>query len=491
MKTENLFNYVKTNWILIFILLQPLLDVLAFWTQSDAGTAAGVIRLLMLAVVYCYAFLKKRTPAFLFFSGVLVVVFGLHILNSFRVGYTGMMADFQYILRVASMPVLAISFGALADDERKQNQIIDGFFLSALVTGIIILLSAVTNTYMPTYVMENLGISGWVTESNRCCHSDILAGLAVFAAFGAVYTKNMWVKFLVPPLIVLAMITNATTACYLTLLALLAGYPIFLIFRAVVNREKIHKDDKMLIGEFAVLFAISILIYPYTPRYKMENLEQSFYNDREQQFAQEMRDLGYDIYSLTLEEKMSDPVVHDKLFVYYSGFIAHTVDSMRERFGVDRVIRAMNGTIDAEILDDARIMKRLNATFIMQDSDFFTRLFGFEFGNIHNAYEDPENDWDSIYYYYGYLGIATYVLVTVYLFLRIIRLVLSKFRESLTILNFTLLFCFTLQIGLAAFSGALLRRPNASIYLSLVIAQIWFRTKNSPPVKYVQSIPIL
>ena len=44
MKTENLFNYVKTNWILIFILLQPLLDVLAFWTQSDAGTAAGVSR---------------------------------------------------------------------------------------------------------------------------------------------------------------------------------------------------------------------------------------------------------------------------------------------------------------------------------------------------------------------------------------------------------------------------------------------------------------
>ena len=122
MKTENLFKYIKTNWILIFILLQPLLDVLAFWTQSDAGTIAGIIRLLMLAAVYCYAFLKKRTPAFLLASAGIAFVFGLHILNGFRVGYTGLTADLQYIARVASMPVLAVAFAALGDDEQKQSQ---------------------------------------------------------------------------------------------------------------------------------------------------------------------------------------------------------------------------------------------------------------------------------------------------------------------------------------------------------------------------------
>ena len=477
MKTASLRNTVKSNWILIFILLQPLLDVLAFFTQSDAGTLAGYIRLVMMVAVYLAAFFKKRSRTFLFFSGVLALVFGLHILNSFRVGYTGMMADFQYIARVASMPVLALSFGALADEEQKQRQIVNGFFGSALITGIVILLSALTHSYMPTYVMENLGISGWVTESNRCCHSDILCGLAVFTAYGAVSAKDNRLKFLLPVLIVIAMLTNATTACYLTLLAILAGYPVFLFLRAAICKEKLEKSTRLLTLEFAVLFVFSILIYPYTPRCKMENLEQTFYNDREAQFVQEMSELGYDIYSLSLEEKMSDPVVHEKLFVYYSGFIAHTVDSMRERFGVDRVIIAMNGTIDPEILDDARVMKRLNATFIMEDSDFLTRLFGFEFGNIHNAYEDPENDWDSIYYYYGYLGIASYILVTVYLFFRILRLVVKHFRESLTTFNFTILFCFVLQLGLAAFSGALLRRPNASVYLSLVIAQLWFQTK--------------
>ena len=481
MPNNRMFQTIEKNWILIFVLLQPLLDVLAFWTQSDSGTAAGYIRLLMMAVVYLWAFFKKRSPAFLFFSGILVLVFGLHILNGFRVGYTGMMADFQYIARVASMPVLAISFAALADDEQKQQQIINGFFLSAFVTGIVIVLSALTHTYMPTYVMENLGISGWVTESNRCCHSDILAGLAVFTAYGAFCTPIIWIKFLLPLLIFAAMITNATTSCYLTLLAVTAGFPIFMVLRSFLIKKKNDRFTNFLIIEFAVLFAACLIIYPYTPRCKMEELKNAAYNNVEQKFVEEMADLGYDIYNMTLEEKMSDPVVHEKLSTYYRGFISHTVESLKDRFGVDRVIRAMNGTISAEVLDDARIMKRLNASFVFEDSDSLTHLFGYEFGNVRHAYEDLENDWDAIFYYYGYLGIASYILVTAYLFLRIIRILILHFRESLTPLNFTLLFCFVLQIGLAGFSGALLRRPNASVYLSLVIAQIWYRTKLSSP----------
>ncbi|MBQ3374560.1 MAG: O-antigen ligase family protein [Oscillospiraceae bacterium] len=477
MQKQRIIEIIKNNRILFFVLLQPLLDVLAFWTQSESGTIAGIIRLLMMVGVYIFAFYKRRTPSMWLFSGILIFVFGLHILNSFRIGYTGMVADFQYIARAASMPVLAISFCALADDVHKQNQIVKGIYLSAFITGIVIILSAATHTYMPTYVLEHLGISGWVTENNRCCHSDILSSLAVFTAFGAFSTRVSWIKFILPLLIFAAMITNATTSCYLTLLAITAGFPIFMALRSFLLKKKNNRFTNLLIIEFAVLFAVTLMIYPFTPRCKMEELKNAAYNNVEQKFVEDMADLGYSIYDMTLEEKMSDPVVHEKLTVYYAGFISHTVESMRYRFGIDRVIRAMDGIISAEVLDDARVMKRLNASFIFEDSDFQTRLFGFEFGNIHHAYEDLENDWDAIYYYYGYVGIASYIFVTVYLFLRIIRILILRFRESLTPLNFTLFFCFVLQIGLAGFSGALLRRPNASIYLSLVIAQIWYWTK--------------
>ena len=43
-----------------------------------------------------------------------------------------------------------------------------------------------------------------------------------------------------------------------------------------------------------------------------------------------------------------------------------------------------------------------------------------------------------------------------------------------------LLLCLMLQLGLAQFSGALLRRPNVSIYLSLVLGLIYYQTVRLP-----------
>ena len=81
-----------------------------------------------------------------------------------------------------------------------------------------------------------------------------------------------------------------------------------------------------------------------------------------------------------------------------------------------------------------------------------------------------------MYYYYGYIGIGSYILVIAYLAWRILKLLIRSFGESLTLLNFTLLLSFVILLGLAGFSGALFRRPNASIYLALVIAMIWHQT---------------
>ena len=120
MKKNNLLNTLREYWILLFIVLQPLLDVLAYWTQNDAGTASGYIRLVLMVVLYVYAFCKKRSPAFLVASALIALTFGLHILNGLRLGSISLSADLKAVARVAYMPVMAVSFAALADDEKKQ-----------------------------------------------------------------------------------------------------------------------------------------------------------------------------------------------------------------------------------------------------------------------------------------------------------------------------------------------------------------------------------
>ena len=42
---KGLRKFFSENWLFLLIIAQPLLDVLAFWTSSEAGTAAGYIRL--------------------------------------------------------------------------------------------------------------------------------------------------------------------------------------------------------------------------------------------------------------------------------------------------------------------------------------------------------------------------------------------------------------------------------------------------------------
>ena len=475
-KKADFLSWIRENWILLFLVLQPLLDVLAFWTQSESGTIAGLIRLAMLAGLVLYVLLKKRSAGFFAAMGITALVFLLHVANGFRVGYISLAADLSYIARVVSLPVTAICFCCCFDGSEQCEQTVKGIWICAGLVTAVVALSAVTNTYTHTYIIEKIGISGWVIDSNRSCHSDILSTLAVFSALLAFRTEKPWLRYTLPPLLFVLMITNATTACYLTLLAVTAGFPVFVIFRSFLLKEKLNNGKRILLAEMAVLFALSIVIYPVTPRAEMEALEKQGKSDKEARFVQEMADLGYDIYSLSLEEKLSDPVVHEHLTEYYNGFIASTVNNLRVRYDVDRTIIALNGTVNGEILGDTRNMKRLNAQFIFEDSDLLTRFTGFEIAALGNTEDDLENDWYAVYYYYGYIGIALYIAVALLVLGRVVLLLIKDFKGSMTNLNFTLLMSFVLMLGLCHFSGAMLRRPNASIYLAAVIALIWYQT---------------
>ena len=475
-KKFDFLQWLRENWLFLFLAVQPPLDVLAFVTKSESGTVAGLIRLAMMVGLAVYVLLKKRSPLFFAAMGVTALVFLLHVANGFRVGYISFAQDVNYIAKVVSLPVIGICFCCCIDSEQKRDQVIRGLWICAGLLTAVVLLSALTGSYTYTYIIEKIGISGWVIDSNRSCHSDILSTLAVFTALLAVKSEKPWLRYALPPILFVMLITNATTACYLTLLAVMAGFPVFMLFRAFLLKEKADKGERILLGEMAVLFALAIVIYPLTPRAEMEALERNSKSDKEARFVQEMEELGYDIYSLSLEEKLSDPVVHEHLTEYYNGFIASTVNNLRVRYDVDRTIIALNGTVSGEVLGDTRNMKRLNARFIFEDSDMLTRFTGFEIAALGNTEDDLENDWYAIYYYYGYIGIAFYVLMALFLLGRIAVLLFADFKGSMTVLNFTLLMCFVLQLGLCHFSGAMLRRPNASVYMAAVAAMVYFQT---------------
>ena len=474
---EKILTFCKKNWLLLLICMQPFLDVLAFWNHTEAGTAAGYIRLGIMAVLCLYVLLHvKNYRRFVPAIAAIALVFGLHMVNCFRKGYLGFAVDTRMIVSFAYLPVLAVCFCCLISEKNLRDQVIRGILFNFFLEALILLISYVTGTYMMTY-SEGFGISGWVTSDNRCCHSDILSSTSVFAAYFAVISKKKQINILIPAMIAVLMLTNGTTVCYVTLLAVCACFPVFLFFRSFLTKKRLDASQRLVSLTMAVLLVISVAVYPITPRYKMEELKNRNLDQKEVKFAAEMDKLGYNVYTVTLDEIFSDEILHSKFINYYKLFVYGNVDPLGRIFSFDRIITAYNGTVSSAVLGDARDMKNVYVRFIFEDSDFLTHLFGIEYDQIgKDKVNDLENDWYAILYYLGYAGFAAVILGILYLFLRILRLLKKDFKAALTDLNFTLLFGFCLQLGMAWFSGAIMRRPSSSVYMALFAALIFYNT---------------
>ena len=132
---------------------------------------------------------------------------------------------------------------------------------------------------------------------------------------------------------------------------------------------------------------------------------------------------------------------------------------------------------DTARLIDTRQIKLCYSGLIWEDCDLQTKLVGFEVSQLgFDGTHDLENDWPALYYYYGYLGVGLYAAFVLLVVLRMLRKLLTDFRGSFTAENFALALSLALLVGLAQFSGAVLRRPNVSVYLAVVLGLIWYQT---------------
>lgn len=476
-------NFFADNWLVLLLAAQPVLDALAFWTQNSVATVAGLLRLLVMLILPLYLlFTLKKKRTFISLMS-LIAAFGiLHMLNGFRLGYISIVHDLAYYARVIQTPVLAICFIYLIRDEKTKQQAKRGIILAGIIFLATILLSVITGTFTYTYP-EEIGLSGWVIDDNRCANSIILVSLAVFAVGLTAMSDSKAAHIFVPVLVTALLIANSTKASYMSLFTILLGFAAFMLFKRILTKDRIKV---LLLLTLVLLTAVSILVYPVSPRARVEQIHGKGVSEKQLQFEAVLRDKGYDISSMSLEKKLTDPVLKELFYDYYQSMLGVLPD-LYDRFGMDKVYEKYGMTTDATVLIDVRIMKTTYASLIWDECDTLTKLVGFESTEtVKNGMYDMENDYPALFYYYGYLGSALYLSFLLYFVYLIIRRLIADFKGSLSMENFTLLLVLLLQLGLAQFSGALFRRPNVSVYLSLVLALIYYNTKRMP-VGVVQS----
>lgn len=474
MKIHRPFKEIKRNWLFLLIAVQPVLDALAYWTNNSSSSWAGYIRLavmFILPAVMLYRLENKKH--FLLSMAVIAALCALHFLNCFRVGYIDPVRDIKYTIGVAQMPVLAICFVYAIKDEAMRDQAVKGMETAALLSLISLVLSVITGTANCTYGI-GLGVSGWVIDTNRCANSIILVTLSCFALGWCSDRKSRLIHFIVPATVCAVFISNGTKACYFGLFALFAGLACFIVFSGIVCKRRI---DAFLAAVLIALSVFSAAIYPLTPRYRVELLEsQAVALKDEDELVRILREKGYEPSEMTTDEKLAIPEVRQAFEEYYRKLMWHVIPEMFDRYDMETILRKYDMTTSAAKLIDVRLMKRSYASLIWNDSDALTKLFGYEVSQIHDKALDPENDYPALFWYYGYSGFGLYILFILYFVYLLVSKVLKNFKASLTGLNFTLLIALALQLGLAQLSGALMRRPNVSVYLSVILALIYYQT---------------
>ena len=477
-KTGSIKELFQKNWLALLVAAQPVLDALAYWTRSPDGTAAGLLRLAIMVILPLHLlFTLKQKRRFVLSMAVIGVIGALHVLNCFRVGVIDLRFDLVYLARTVQMPVLAICLGYYLRDEAHKDAAMLGLKCAAFVYFAALLLAIVTGTATDTYG-PGLGVSGWVIGENRCANSVIAVTLALVLLYFSVKTENKIANLIVPPLVAFALILNGTKACYYSLFAAFAGFAAYLVIDRLIHGGKLRTR---VIAVLLLTAVVSAAVYPITPRYKIELTQQASSARQQDELERIMREMGYDLNTMTLEEKLADPVIVQVFGDYYYDLIWAIIPDMFARFDYPEICAKYRFNTNAAQLIDVRRMKTTYASLVWDEKDSLTHILGYEPSDMwYGAKTDLENDWPAMYYYYGYLGFGMYMLFLLRVVWLILRRVVRDFKGTVTLENFFLLLLFFLHVGLAQFSGSVIRRPNVSIYMSLVIALISYKTLRAP-----------
>lgn len=455
---KKFLHNIESNWILLIIILQPILDILAYFNFNTKVTLVSfVARAIILIFIVLYSFLTSESKKKFILKLSPVFIFSiLHILNLFRVGYLSIFTDIRYLILVTQLPIITICLiDYLKHNPERITQVKYGFVINVLTIFISVVISVITDSYNMTY--ENYGLTGWFTSANT--QSMILA--ITCPLFIYYFTKNSsLIKYIISNLIVIFLLFfNGTRACFVTLIFIL----LFMIYNSLYDGNKKVKMFKVSIS--VVLLVFVILNYGASSTFtRGESVKEN--DEKTEEII--IKELGkedgeeIDFKSLTREETI-------KLLntsYYYKELI--------DIFGEDKVYNQMKDKMSYSTLTDNRLRKRTYARIISDDSDIITKFVGFEYTQIGQYNMDLENDITAIYYYYGYLGFSLYILFILYFVYILLKKIVS---DKKVIFNPEfLIICGTLGLILigSEFSGAFLRKSNANIYLALLFLIIYF-----------------
>lgn len=439
---------------------QPLLDVLSFWTQDLAWGSKLTLALrllLFLCVVLTGFVLSGHKRAYWITAAVCAVLYAAHVLACLRANEAftaaNLISDAANFIRVAQIPLFTIAFITFLRCCRQGFASFErGITIAFWIIAAVELLSALTGTDPYTYSGKHIGLRGWFYGAST--QSAILSMLVPLALCPALRSGNIrrWLP--------VAVVGFAELFCFATRLAYMSLF-VTAIGTGIIWAITRRGDRKIYIA-LLLCAAVCAAAFPVSPmRQNQQAVAANAVRKQENidrlvtQGKAEFGDQGYAYLTYAYDE-------------YLGGTV--------ERYGLEATAEMYGYSTKAADITNVRTIKINYCRLMLNTEPLTSRLFGLSYDEMtyHGYCYDVENDFHGITYLYGWAGLACLLAFLGYFLVIIVRALIRNARRYFTVEAGACGVALCTCLAHIYNTAGVLRRPNASFYLCLILAAIWY-----------------
>lgn len=469
---------------------QPIMDIISFWFQEWGVSSLPtlVMRFGVLGLTLLLGFLLSDRKWIYYTAAGVIAVIGIgHVWACMQAptGYLQPFADITNYIRVVQMPLTAI---CLISFLRANPKSFDGMQIGMTVALLIMLtvevISAATNTDPHTY-SDGLGVLGWFNNTNSQS-SNLCILVPISLAWQLQHKDRSLTTFCLTAILGCgALFYFGTRLAYLGIYVLCIGLAVSIL---LVQR----KDWKISVFLLALMVAFTAAM-PLSPMYKHMHVNETIQTDRQQNINSQLGD-NLDDVKQSLDKKANKEnekkdesgkddtfteQERDKLIKELTPVYEFYVKDFVEIFGIEKTVEMFDYSIDIYDFCNVRPKKIMFARMLMDDSPVSSNLFGLNLARFtvgDNIY-DVENDFHGIYFLFGIVGLTVMLLFMAYFLYLVIWALVKDAKKYYTMEAASYGIALLLCLAHVYNTAGVLRRPNASIFLSAIFAGIYYLVK--------------
>ena len=439
---------------------QPLLDVLSFWTQDlswGSKLTLSLRLLIFLGVVLAGFLLSQRRRVYWICAAVCAALYAGHVFACLRAHApftaANLVSDATNYIRFIQLPLFTLAFITfLRRCKQGYASLERGITAAFWIIAAVMLLSALTGTDPYTYPNKQIGLRGWFYFANS--QSAILSMLVPLALCPALRSGKVWRWLPVAVVGFAELFFFATRLAYVSLFAAAIGT---CITWAVTRRGNRKIYLALLLGA-----AVCAAALPVSPMQQNQR-EVSANAVRKQE----------NIDRLVAQGKAEFGEQGCAYLTYaYDEYLGGLVD----RFGLETTAEMYHNSTDVSVIANIRTLRINYCRLLLNSEPFTSRLFGLSYDDMtYNGYcYDVENDLHSIAYLYGWAGLACLLAFLGCFLVIVICALVRNVRRYFTVEAGACGIALCTALAHIYNTAGVLRRPNASFYLCLVLAAIWY-----------------